>query len=152
MFECIVSFCYFDFFISFTYELLELMNSDTVESSYLEYSISWALLYLEQIRLFIGHLALDQSKILLVSQIPSNIFSGPFSSFLSLSSTFSWTFKTFWNFYSQISLFSTLASTVAAIVPGRRSKDSQIEFFFLFFDRMFWFDFLIARMFSKGSL
>ena len=55
MFECIVSFCYFDFFISFTYELLELMNSDTVESSYLEYSISWALLYLEQIRLFIGH-------------------------------------------------------------------------------------------------
>ena len=152
MFECIVSFCYFDFFISFTYELLELMNSGTVESSYLEYSISWALLYLEQIRLFIGHLALDQSKILLVSQIPSNIFSGPLSSFLSLSSTFSWTFKTFWNFYSQISLFSTLASTVAAIAPGRRSKDSQIEFFFLFFDRMFWFDFLIARMFSKGSL
>ena len=144
MFECIVSFCYFDFFISFTYELLELMNSDTVESSYLEYSISWALLYLEQIRLFIGHLALDQSKILLVSQIPSNIFSDPLSSFLSLSSIFSWTFKTFWNFYSQISLFSTLASTVAAIVTGRRSKDSQIEFFFSFF----WSNVLI-RFFNR---
>ena len=133
MFECKVSFCYFNFFVSFTCKLLKFMNSDTVESSYLEYSVSWALLYLEPIRLLIGHLAHDQSKILLVSQIPSNLFSGPLSSFLSLSSTFPRTFKTFWNNDSQISLFSTPTGTVDAIVPARRSKDSQIEFFFFFF-------------------
>ena len=141
MFECIVSFCYFDFFISFTYELLELMNSDTVESSYLEYSISWALLYLEQIRLFIGHLALDQSKILLVSQIPSNIFSDPLSSFLSLSSIFPELSKLFGIFILKLVFFPLSLVQLLQLCREEGAKTLKSSFFFFFliecFDSIF---------------
>lgn len=37
------------------------------------------------------------------------------------------------NFFSQISLFSTPSSTIAALLPARMSKDSQIIFFCSFF-------------------
>ena len=41
--------------------------------------------------------------------------------------------KPFLQFFSQISLFSTPASTIAAIVPTRTIKDSQINFFLFLF-------------------
>ena len=56
------------------------------------------------------------------------------------------------SFSSQISLFSTVTSTIAAIVPAGISKDSQINFFCSFFDRMFSLDKSIARIYNKASL
>ena len=55
-------------------------------------------------------------------------------------------------FFFQISIFWTPASTIAAIVPATLSTDSQILFsfflFFLFLNRIFWFDFII-KIFIK---
>ena len=52
-----------------------------------------------------------------------------FSRYLELFRTFP---KLFVNFSSRISLFSTPACTIQGIVPARKSKDSQIDFFCFF--------------------
>ena len=52
-----------------------------------------------------------------------------FSRYLELFRTFP---KLFVNFSSRISLFSTPACTIQGIVPARKSKDSQIDFFWFF--------------------
>ena len=106
----------------------------------------------------VQYLAFDQSK--KISQylesrylefLPmSNKLSGFLSSFFSLSQIFPKISKTFCNFSSQISqivFFSTPARTITATVPARMSEESLVEFFLSFFDRMFWFDFLIPRIF-----
>ena len=102
-----------------------------------------------------GHLALDQSKTLDISNFSQCrtyiCVSWPdFPRYLKLFSKF---LKLFVIPSSQISLFSTPVGIVAAIVLAKMSKDSQIDFFCSFlFDQMFWFDFLIPRIFNKFSL
>ena len=87
----------------------------------------------------------------------SNKFLSLLSSFFLLSQIFPKISNLFCKFSSQISIFLFQADTVAAIVPARMSKSCQIEFFcssffFPFFDQLFLFDFLIARILNKDSL
>lgn len=131
----------------------------TVNSRYLADWTSRTLLYLKQFIPSLVHLALDQSKhsryfktrYLKFFLMPNNFY-GLLSNFLSLSQTFSKTFTTFCSFSSNISLFSNRAGTISSIVAARISEDSQIYFFFvLFFCRMLYINFFIARIFNKES-
>ena len=66
----------------------------------------------------------------------SNKFFSPLSRFPPLFQTCPKISTTFCKFSAQISLFSTSIGTIAAIVtivPARMSKDSQIDFFVIFF-------------------
>ena len=121
---------------------------NTVDPRYLKCLIYRTLLQLEKFIQFLGHLARYQSKNsrYLESRhlefLPmSNKFFGPLSSFLLLSQTFPKISKTFCHFFSQISLFSTLADTIPVIVPATINKNFQIEFFPFFliecFDSIF---------------
>ena len=71
----------------------------------------------------------------------NKFFFGLLSGFLSLRQTFPQYFQRFYNFSSQISPLSTPPGTIAATVPARMSKVSQIEFFVFFlieyFDSIF---------------
>ena len=89
-----------------------------------------------------GHLTLDQSKKnSRYLEFLEQIF-GTLEQYSLVVSNFPKISKTFYNFCSQISLFSTPAGTTTAIVSAKMIKDWQIDFFSLFiieyFDSIFW--------------
>ena len=102
-------------------------STGIVESCDLEYSISQTSRNPEWFIWFLGHLALDQSKKLTVSRI-SNVclcrtnFPGPWA-------FFSHYFELFLKFPPLSSFFfSNPSCAIAAIVPARMDKNSQIIF------------------------
>ena len=110
---------------------------NTIDSCYLEYSISRTSLYLKQFIRSLGHLVLDQSKKLSVSRISifrtlafiEQILWSLEQFFLSYLKLFSKFPKLFAIFILKLEFFSTPRST---IVPARMIIVSQ-TFVFLFF-------------------
>ena len=78
----------------------------------------------------------------------SNKFSGPLCSFILLSPNFFKISKMLFNFFSPVALFTTAASAIAAIVPARMSKDSQVNYFYSFFRSIILIQFFLSLEYS----
>ena len=116
-----------------------LLKYITVVSRYLEYPISQSLLYFEQYTRSLGQLALDQT-----------IFQS-FAVFFRYLKLFPKFPKVFAIFLLKLVFFQLPLEQLLELC-WQWWKALKSNYFCSFFDRMFWFDFLISRIFNKCSL
>ena len=132
---------------------------NAVDSRYLEYSISRFLIaYLRQFIWSIGHLALDQSKKLVISNLDISNFSLCRRRFpllwvvFSRTRTFPKISKTFCSLSTKLAFFQLPLGQLLQLCQQEWVKTLKSSFFCSFFDWMIWPKFFIARIFNKGSL